>query len=119
MKILNLVLYSNNHYFDAMKDLTSTYYKKFQKVKTLYYKYTPSLQQDILLDEDVLHIKGNESLIPGILLKTLKAFEFAFNMNEEFDYIIRTNISTVVNFDLLINSLNPSLYYGGALCYIS
>ena len=118
MKILNLVLFSNDQYFDSMKEFTSVYYKSFPSVKTLYYKYTPSIEKDFLIEDDVLHIKGHESRIPGILLKTLKAFRYVVNTNEDFDYVLRTNISTVVNFDLLIKNISiyPSIYYDGILC---
>jgi len=120
MKILNLVLFSNDEYFSSMKELTSIYYKSFTSVKTLYYKYTPSIEKDFLIEDDVLHIKGNESRIPGILLKTLKAFQYVVNTKEEFDYVIRTNISTVVNFDLLIKhiSIYSPIYYDGILCQL-
>lgn len=120
MRILNLVLYSNDESFDSMKDITSQYYKTFENVTTLYFKYTPSLQQDVLLDGDILHIKGNESYVPGILSKTLKAFEYAANISEQYDFVIRTNISTVINLNLLSQTLSnhSDLYYGGILCQL-
>lgn len=120
MKILNLVLYSNHEHFDSMKRLSSLYYKQFDNVKTIYYKFTSSIENDIEIEKDVLYIKGNESHTPGILFKTLKAFQYIVNLKEEFDYVIRTNISTVVNFDLLIKQIiiNSPIYYGGILCQL-
>lgn len=120
MKILNLVLYSNHEHFDSMKRLSSLYYKQFDNVKTIYYKFTSSIENDIEIEKDVLHIKGNESHTPGILFKTLKAFQYAVDLNEDFDYVIRTNISTVVNFDLLMKKIlhNSTIYYGGILCQL-
>jgi hypothetical protein len=73
------------------------------------------------MKDDVLHIEGNESFVPGILNKTLKAFEFVLHTGimADFDYIIRSNISTVINFDLLIKELKqtPLAYYGGGLIH--
>lgn len=130
MKILNLVLYSETQecYGDMMNVLSSFYNKNSSgssgssdTVRTIYYKYSPTIGSDYVMKDDVLHIKGNESFVPGILNKTLKAFQFVLRTGliDDFDYIIRSNISTVINFDLLVKELheNPLVYYGGGLIH--
>jgi hypothetical protein len=121
MKILNLVLYStsnNTEYYEEMQEINSEYYKKFNNnVITLYYKFS-NIEEDYKLENDILHIKGDkESYVPGILEKTIKAFEYiiANYTIDNFDYIVRSNISTIINFDLLIKELekHPIVYYGG------
>lgn len=110
-KILHLVLYSNDTHYDNMYEITREYYKKFGNVHTIYYKYNPLLRESYLLNGDILEIKGNESYIPGILDKTLESFKY-FNI-DAYDYVIRSNISTIINFDLLVNNLDGIVYGGG------
>lgn len=113
MKVLNLVLFSHNSYYDKMYSLTSHYYQKIPNLTTIYYIFNPDIQSDYLLENDILHIKGKETYVPGILTKTIRAFEYALTMGD-FDYIVRTNISTVVNFSRLMEYLenNPTNHAG-------
>jgi hypothetical protein len=121
MKLLNLVLYSDtidNQCYDEMFSLTREYYKRFSpNVKTIYYKYA-NIADDYNLVDDVLLIKGDETLIPGVLCKTIKAFEYVSNNGilDDYDVVVRSNISTVVNFELLIAKLEKTgiPYYTGA-----
>ena len=122
MKFLNIVLYSNsnqNNHYDSMKKMTSLYYKSFgEKVKTLYVRYDElNNGKQIQQINDDLIINGKESYIPGILNKTLDTFDYIIseNMLDDYDYCIRTNISTIVNYDVLEAELsnNPIEYYGG------
>lgn len=115
MKILNLVLYSNssqehNEGYEQMQQILSRYYKTFEpNILTIFFKYSDETK----LKDNILHIKGVESLVPGVLEKTLKAFEYCKNM--EFDYLIRSNVSTIINFNNLVKELeqNPIQFYGG------
>jgi len=113
ISIINLVLYSNNEEYDEMYKLTKNYYKKFNNVTTIYYKFNDNNTEEYELVDDILNIKGSETYVPGILEKTIKAFQYV-NNNYKFDYIIRSNISTIINFDLLCQQLetNP-IEYGG------
>jgi hypothetical protein len=113
ISIINLVLYSNNEEYDEMYKLTKNYYKKFNNVTTIYYKFNDNNTEEYELVDDILNIKGTETYVPGILDKTIKAFQYV-NNNYKFDYIIRSNISTIINFDLLCQQLetNP-IEYGG------
>jgi hypothetical protein len=127
MKLLHLVLYSDpigNECYDEMRDMTREYYKRFNKdVKTIYYKYA-NISEDYEFRDDMLLIKGTESFVPGVLDKTIKAIEYVCNTGifDEFDAIVRSNISSIINFDLLRVKLNelkniyPSglPYYSGA-----
>jgi hypothetical protein len=115
ISIINLVLYSNNNEYDEMYKLTRKFYKKFKNVITIYYKFNENNKEEYELNDDILNIKGKETFIPGILDKTIKAFKYIYN-NYKFDYIVRSNISTIINFDLLTNYLeNNKFDYGGGL----
>jgi hypothetical protein len=51
------------------------------------------------LDNDTLYVSGEESFIPGIFEKTVKAIEYFKDHN--YDYILRTNLSSVFNLNKL------------------
>ena len=116
LKILHLVLYSNNKEYDMMYDVTRNYYKNFTTITTIYYKFSDKYKV-ITLKDDILHIPGKETYIPGILDKTIEAYKYYYNDNNTYDYIIRSNISTVINFKLLMLYLikNPFQYGGGMI----
>ena len=122
LQILHLVLYStdNGGAYDRMKKTTSKYYKKYPNIKTIYYRFSPELHNDdkYLLNGDELLISGNESYSPGILQKTISAFEYFKDELDQYSYIVRSNISTIIRFDLLSKDLeNKSVDYGCALCF--
>jgi hypothetical protein len=117
MKILNLVLYSDNdEIYVQMYEALSRYYKGFSDVSTYFYKYDENISGNIEITGDIINIKGRESYMPGILNKTIDAFMLFKNNGEyeKYDYIIRSNISSIVNFSLLSEQLelNPVEYYG-------
>jgi hypothetical protein len=106
--ILHLVLYSDDEYYNKMYEITSKFYKKFNNVKTIYYKFSSTIENNYELFDDILLIKGNDTFVPGILDKTIKTFKYFENYN--FDYIVRSNISSIINFNLInFDNIN----YGG------
>jgi len=120
IRILNLVLYScdNDGPYDKMKDITYQYYKTFPFLTTYYYRFDPELTRDFEIRNNVLHIKGEESYIPGILKKTLRAFEYFGKDLHSYDYIVRSNISTIIRFDKLREELIENRTdYGCSLCW--
>lgn len=63
---------------------------------------------------NTLFVQGTESLIPGILEKTLAGFDYCLR-NFTFQYILRTNISSFFVFPLVRQLVLPSLPRTG--CY--
>jgi hypothetical protein len=118
MKILNLVLYSDNIFYNQMYEILSKFYENYNYVQTIFYKYDENLNSDIEIKNNILLIKGKESIIPGCLHKTIVTFKWIkdnINLND-FDYIIRQNISTIINFDKLKNILIDNKFnYGSGL----
>jgi len=117
MKILNLVLYNDdNEIYVQMYEALSGYYKSFSDVSTYFYKYNDNIFDNIEITGDIINIKGRESYMPGILDKTIDVFMLFKNNGEyeKYDYIIRSNISSIINFTLLSEQLelNPVEYYG-------
>ena len=75
----------------------------------------PSLKDRFELDREnkTLYVRGDECLIPGILHKTVEALSFF----PEYDYVWRTNLSSVLDFaglERFLSSLNQTngLYAG-------
>jgi hypothetical protein len=77
-----------------MKELSKLYYNLFNdKIKHFYIEFKNDLEVDIIEEEDHIFMKGNESIIPGILVKTKLALEY-INNKYNYDYVIRTNLSS-------------------------
>jgi hypothetical protein len=113
--LLHLVLYSEN--LPEYKDMyraTSRLYREMQ-IETLYYTFRKEQRETFVLEGDVLYLKGTETYVPGILDKTMRTLEYT--CNRSYDYVIRSNISTVVNFPVLLAHFLahdlPSFHYGG------
>jgi hypothetical protein len=66
-------------------------------------------------EKNTIYCKGNENYIPGILNKTIKSINYCIN-NFDFDYIYRTNLSTVLNLDKLYEyTQNNKVNYAGKI----
>ena len=113
-RIVNLVLYSPDPIYTTMYELTRQYYARFAPdVTTIYYCFNSTIAEEVELRDDVLYVQGTESYIPGILVKTLKAFGYVLQ-HYTFDYLIRSNISTIVDIPLLSEYFDSNdLQYGG------
>ena len=119
---VHLVLYSAEHpHCVEMYKLTRKYYHAFPRIKTIYYTFAdlePSAAGQSVLINDVLHIAGKETYIPGILVKTVKALEYVRAHVRFSGFVIRSNISTIINFDnvlpLLRRRANQIQYAGPA-----
>jgi hypothetical protein len=121
IRTLHLVLFShdNNGPYESMYSMLSNYYKQFlPKVKTIFYCFSPDISSPYELKDDILKIQGKETYVPGILDKTIHALEyFKTDIEKEYDFVVRSNISTIVNFHVLLPlmAVNPSLEYGGGI----
>ena len=102
-----------------MQDIWRSYFYKHPNVTCFFVKMTNIKYYDnnVFLKDDTIYVHGKESHVPGILDKTLKSFKFLLDENFNFDYILRTNLSSVWNFHKLYNILenNPTFILGGIL----
>jgi hypothetical protein len=98
-KILALVLSSCDAPYDEFLRNWKLYDVP-QGVKILYYMFNPAVKE-IELRGNELHIPGVESLVPGTYLKTIAAIKYALE-REEFDYLLRPNLSSAFRFDELL-----------------
>jgi hypothetical protein len=115
-KILHLVLYSEtDELYKEMYKITSPFYKQFNnKVTTVFYRCDNAISQDYIIQNDILLIKGEE-VFENIYLKTIKAFEYFEKDIDKYQYIVRSNISSIVNFDALFKYFEKNtVEYGGS-----
>jgi len=63
------------------------------------------------------YVNGNENNVPGIYLKSMKAINY-INNNFDYDYLIRTNISSIYNIPNIINYLEQKPKYKFATGFI-
>lgn len=91
-KILVLRIYNSTPDYDAMKDL---HYKNDDSIFVTFnanidtkWKYSES--------ERLLEVRGSETYIPGILEKTLVALRASLQLFD-FDFVVRSNMSTVID----------------------
>lgn len=120
LKILNLIIYSNDYEdYISMYNCLNNFYKIYENcddvyVKTFFLKNI-DMEEEYRLEDNILYFKGEESLAPGIINKTLSAFEYFQKELNNYDYIVRTNISTLIDFKMLAKELtiNPITFYGG------
>jgi len=118
---VHLVLYSPGEFYTPMYHITREYYSRFPTVKTLYYTFSETIQSEIEEQDDLLWIRGREHYdpqqphnTPGLFEKTMIALDWIRD-RYPFAYVVRSNISSVINFDLLLPRLaHQSFAYGGA-----
>lgn len=116
MRYIHLVLYNPQTAHERiMYEVTRTLYETYNPFAFLVY-YTYGAVTEITFDAHsrILRIPGTESFIPGILNKTWTALQWALTVDWGFDYLVRSNISTVVNFQNLNEALRitPVQYAG-------
>jgi len=121
LRILHLVLFNHddNGAYDKMQRSSHDFYQRFQSnVDTYYYCFSPKLTQPFVLDakSGILYIQGEESYAPGTLDKTIKVLHWAEDKLPQYDYVVRSNISTLVDFEELLPTLEKTpIDYGGGL----
>ena len=117
LRILQLVLFSHSKEYDQMKSLSSEFYKK-QNIKTIYYCFSNDIKDEYELNGDILYFKGTETFLPGITDKTIRAFSHFESELDQYDYIVRSNSSTIINYYLLIPYLHQHpLDYGAGFIF--
>ena len=116
MRLVALVLANDNAEYNEMQSLWRIYMNKHPNITSFFIKYKEDLIEDVMINEDVIFIKGKESVIPGCLDKTVRSIEYLLK-NMEFDFILRTNMSSVFDFKKVYGLLNEKLTYAGFIGY--
>jgi len=102
MKLLVLAIASHSPVYEYFINVFKAYMNSRPWIKS-YLLFGNS--STFRVTEDEIHMPVHESLIPGILHKTIWSMKWALE-NLEFDYMLRTNLSTFWMLDRLENLLN-------------
>jgi glycosyltransferase involved in cell wall biosynthesis len=95
--IINLIIYCPQVEYEVrMMKLLSKYLSNIPLLKYFFITLRPQ-QKDIIIEDNIMYINGNESYIPGTLDKTIRAIEYC-NNNFDYKYIVRSNISTIIDY---------------------
>jgi hypothetical protein len=124
-KLIILIIMSNNNdntdkktneCYAKMKQLTQLYLDLYKEhIKYYFIEYKDTLTTEVYENNVDLWFKGTESIIPGIYNKTIQAIEY-INKTHNYDFIMRTNISSFLHIDnilLHLNKVEKTNYAGG------
>lgn len=104
-KIINLIIASRAKHYDIFTVCWLQYMNSNPDVKSFFLYADPTIENDLLIDTNSITYKCEESLIPGILYKTLAAEKFC-QKYMTYDYILRTNLSSFIIFPRLLHFLD-------------
>lgn len=120
-KLLFLILASDNdnlyvEFQNCWKILMGIY----PEIDYYFIKYRLDIDDDIIISDHNIYFKGNESLIPGCLNKTIYSLRYFYNKLDTYDYICRPNVSSYIyipNYYKYISTLPKNNVYSGTLLY--
>ncbi len=106
-KILVLIIASDNKesYLEEQKIWRSYMHLDPEHVEAYFIKGDPELTADYEIRGDVIWSKSNENWIPGLTNKTILSMECLLPRLDEFDYVVRTNLSSFFIFPRLLDYL--------------
>lgn len=104
-KILVLIIASDD--LPVYKELQTIWkgymHRDPEHIEAYFLRADPHLNTPYAIHEDVIWSKTEESLAPGVLNKTLLSLECLYSRLDEFDYVVRTNLSSFYNFPRLLD----------------
>jgi len=124
IKLLVLIIASDDYpvYKELQKLWRSYMHYDKNHVEAYFIRGDPDLATDCEIHDDVIWTKTPENLIPGITNKTILSLEaFLPRIKGEFDYILRTNLSSFYVFPRLLEFLGSCqknhFYCGSMILY--
>jgi len=103
MRLCILVIASHSRKYDELIHLWRTI--KYPDCVKLYFVFAdPDAPTMISVTGDMITVRGKECICPGILYKTRAAMEYLLK-HEEFDYLLRSNLSSFFNVEHLLKFL--------------
>ena len=102
-KIIFLIIATPSSFYNKNKRVLNKFMNKNPNIKTLFIYGNVDKNNVFHTDHD-LYFDVSESIVPGCLKKTVKAFEYV-NENYTYDYLIRTNLSTFWNLNKILKKV--------------
>lgn len=123
INILLLLIYDENDVNDEYKEMLKIqrmYVHTHKNIDAYFVMYRENQEEEVLVENDFIYVRGKEGHLQ-ILNKTLVAMEYLTNI-KHYDYIIRTNISTIFKltevYGFLLNELDRTEIYTGGNCFV-
>lgn len=108
LKTLILIIATDN--LNAYKELQKVWEAYMNKdpdhFEVYFMRADPELKESFSVKRNEITVKTEESFVPGIVNKTIMSLEAMASRLDEFDYVIRTNLSSFFPFDNLLKYLN-------------
>lgn len=120
IKILVLIIASDDYpvYVELQKIWRSYMHYDKKHVEAYFIRGNPYLNTPYAVENDVIWAKSPENLIPGLVNKTIASLEALLpRIRSEFDYVLRTNLSSFYIFPRLLEFLKSSQrsgFYAGS-----
>jgi len=122
MQILHLVISAKNSYYDSMFQSLAALYGKQQSVRTYFVEFHSKANEETTITDNKIILRGTESYVPGILRKTIDALLLLESELDKYDILVRSNLSTAINFNYLFeyiesvsSPVGQSMYFGANL----
>ena len=99
MRFLLIVTYDERaaHERDMYSMLKRVYGLQHFLATTLFIVLDPTVEVPVYdAGTWILRLPGTESVVPGVLDKTVRALHWAFSAGFQFEYVVRSNISTLI-----------------------
>ena len=115
--IILIIANDDNESYIEMQQIWRKYMNNHSNIKSYFIKNKIDINEDIIVnqEENTIYVKNNENLIPGILQKTIKSFEYCLQ-KFEFDYIYRTNLSSFIDLNKAYHFLENNKVDYGSCC---
>jgi hypothetical protein len=113
LKVLVLIICSD-HFpgsnldfpYKEMQNIWKSYMHSYpEQIEAYFLRAEPNLVANSEIRGDVIWSKTDENVFPGILNKTLLAIEYMLPKLNEFDYVLRTNLSSFFVFPAMLEFL--------------
>lgn len=103
-KILVLAIASDDKpYYEELQKVWRSYMNyDLEHVEAYFIKADPNLTSAYKIENNTIWIKGEETYIPGLGDKTVLAMEAMMPRMKEFDFVVRTNLSSFYVFPRLL-----------------
>jgi hypothetical protein len=115
MRVLVVIISSyNNAVYRAHKEVWRLYMNSHPAIDSYFIEYHDTKHQ--VIEDNTFYLRGRETYCPGIRDKTLDCFEYIVNNTPAYDFVVRTNLSSLWNFTALIDyigTLPPVGVYNG------
>jgi beta-1,4-mannosyl-glycoprotein beta-1,4-N-acetylglucosaminyltransferase len=117
-KLIILIIASHSETYDLFIRCWREYMNNFSDVRSFLLFSDENIETDILVTEDCIIHKSNESTIPGIFFKSTASFSICDKFFS-YDYILRTNLSSFYHIPRLLCYMEkkPKDNYAGGQWY--